>query len=190
MSTLTHTSTVSVEIEGTTITANLPLYLFMHPHIDHKLQIDAVLVCGNDQGTARIKTNVPMSKATELDVTKALLTTKLCKCKCGNIAFDPSMDTNRNGKCETCFIRDLMNDYNEEVKKDQEEQLANDRQKYSQGYRYKIEAWIHPSGGGDDYVLIMHTKDKLSKARIVNLIAKEGCKRTDDYTVTELVTII
>lgn len=187
---LTSDSSTSVTIDGTTITARLPFYLFMYPVLDPSLVVDAVLACENKVGTARINTGIPLSQATIHDVTNALLTTKLCKCKCGKTAFHKSMDTNRKGQCELCFLKDLTDECNKITAKENKKQLARDKKMYAAGHRFRVEAWIHPIAGGDDYVLRFYSKEKLTDAKIKSQIKKERSIRTDDYTVTELVDCI
>lgn len=184
---LKQTDTITLTIDGVEVSSWFPPYLWMYPNPTAKLAIDA-RIDGGKGGSARLTSEKLFTEATEDDVRDLLAKTKIVPCsKCGKPAFDPSvMDTNRAGMCESCFLEKLNAEYKKEVAKEAKRKAAKDKRMYAKGYRFRIEAWIHPAAGGDDYTLEMYSIGELSKAEIEGELKKEGSRRLDDYTVTKL----
>ena len=184
---LKQSDTIVLVIDGTEVSSWLPPYLWMYPNPFAKLTIDS-RIDGGKGGSARLTSDKLFTEATEDDVRDLLAKTKLVPCsKCGKPAFDPKvMDTNREGMCEHCFLEKLDAEFKKEAAKEAKRRAAKDKRMYAKGYRYRIDAWIHPEAGGDDYTLEIYSLKELTKAEIQRELKKEGSRRLDDYTVTKL----
>jgi hypothetical protein len=184
---LKQTDSITLIIDGTEVSSWLPPYLWMYPNPTAKLAIDA-RIDGGKGGSARLTSDKLFSEVTEGDVRELLAKTKIIQCKkCGKPAFDPSgMDTNREGMCEQCFLEKLNAEYKKAAAKESKRKAAKDKRMFTKGYRFRIEAWIHPAAGGDDYTLEMYSVGGMSKAEIQRELKKEGSRKLDDYTVTKL----
>ena len=110
----------------------------------------------------------------------------LCKCsRCGKPAFDPkSVETNRNGFCETCFIGDLDRKFKAELEKEQKKLQALHKKRKAEGYTHHVCAWIH--GTGDDYQIDFWTKGLMSDEDIKKYLMKKGSVSLDDFVVQKL----
>lgn len=172
----------SIKKNGVEIKAQLPLYLFMYPN--SVLAIDAVLGGGN----ARVASEIPMEKAEEADVLALLEKVEVCPCKkCGAPAFDPaSVSTNRDGMCEKCFIEKLNAEFEVERKKEEKKIARQDKKMREKGFTHKVSAWIHPSGGGDDYQMDIYWKGEPSAAEINAELKKSKSRVLDDYRIVSL----
>ena len=184
---LTQADTITLTIDGTEVSSWLPPYLWMYPNPSAKLAIDAH-IDGGKGGSARLTSDKLFTEATIDDVRDLLAKTKLVPCsKCGKPAFDPAvMDTNREGMCEHCFIEKLDAQFKKEAAKEAKRKAAKDKRMYAKGYRFRIEAWIHPEEGGDDYTLEIYSLRELTDAEIQKELKKEGSCRLDDYSITKL----
>lgn len=130
---------------------------------------------------------LPFEKATEDDLNRMFDQVRIVACKrCGKPAFDPSVhDTNREGLCEGCFMSDLDAELEKATKKE-EAQFKRLNAKYKKdGYTHRIDAWIHPKHGGDDYQASFFVKGEPSKSFIEKELAKTS-RVTSDYTVVKL----
>lgn len=88
--------------------------------------------------------------------------------------------------CEKCYLDRL----NSEVKKSQAKRAKKDQLRdakaRAEGFTHKVEAWVHPEGGGDDYRMVAFTKGAPSKKWIENSLKKEGSRVLTDYRITAL----
>jgi hypothetical protein len=108
---------------------------------------------------------------------------KPCVCEeCNNPAFDPSVcDTNRAGKCESCFMAELNAEWEQEEKKEQE-RLKKQREKAkAQGFTHVIDLVVHPKHG-DDRFLSYFVKDATPEMA-VGLLKKHRSMVLDDYRI-------
>lgn len=126
--------------------------------------------------------------ATELDALALCQQIKIIPCKCcGKPAFDPStIITNREGKCEACWMDEWRKGWDAIQKKEAAKLLRNDRKQLKLGYTHRISAWIHPAQGGDDYQVDYYVEGKPSKTKIQSILKKEGSRVLDDYQVFSL----
>lgn len=125
--------------------------------------------------------------ATEADMQRLIDSVQVvrCKCKgCSNLAFDPSQnDTNREGKCEACFMRKL----NEEFAKLQEKENAKleklDEKYRKQGFTHRVEIWVH--AGGDDQQIYLWMRNPTTE-QIQAELKKRKSRVLTDYRVVPL----
>lgn len=134
--------------------------------------------------------SVDGSQPTEQQVMDLFSKVGLCKCSkrgCKRMAFDPATaSTNRDGKCEACFMEKLNADLQKSQEKQRKKDAERDAKMKAEGYTHKVVAWVHPKGGGDDFQLIMHTMGKPTDASIKARLRKAGSVIDTDYKVTEL----
>jgi len=126
--------------------------------------------------------------ATPADV-DALAVVNLIPCsnKCGRMAFDPAHHrTNRAGQCEVCFLVALNAELESGLAEEKKEDAACDALMAKEGYTHKVVAWVHPSDGGDDYQLVMHSKGEMLPAEIEAALRKKKSRLTNDWKQTAL----
>ncbi|QCI13048.1 hypothetical protein E6B08_17460 [Pseudomonas putida] len=111
---------------------------------------------------------------------------KPCVCEgCINPAFDPSVcDTNRAGKCESCFIAELNAEWEQEEKEEQA-RLKKEREKAkAKGYTHVIDLVVHPRNGDDKFVSY-YVKDATPEMAI-GLLKKNRSVVLDSYRIEQL----
>lgn len=64
------------------------------------------------------------------------------------------------------------------------QQKKDDKKHKAKGYTHRVDAWIHPAQGGDDYQTTTYFVGEPKKADIAGLLRSSEVK--DDYSVTEL----
>jgi hypothetical protein len=113
---------------------------------------------------------------------------KVCKCeKCGKPAFDPSsVQTNRSGGCEACFMEALNKKYEQSMAREKAKRRKLDEQRKAQGFTHKVEAWVHPEAGGSDYEIVLFAKSLPTAALIQKELKKRRSAVMDDYVVSAL----
>jgi hypothetical protein len=134
------------EVDGAQLTLEVSPCCWMNEN--YGIQVRITMAGG---GNAYIHNKALKFKDTTLaDLQGMLDSVKIKKCsRCGKPAFDPeSVDTNRNGLCEHCFLADLNAEYQKAVQKEKAKVLKLDEKYKKQGYKYRMNAWIH--GHGDD----------------------------------------
>lgn len=150
------------------------------------LQIKVTM--GSDGGTAYLRAATTWDKATEedFDALCQQVRTRACA-RCSKPAFDPDVvQTNRDGLCETCFMGDLRAEYEKEVEKEKKRLTRKDAQMIKQGFTHRVDAWVHPAAGGDDFQVGFYFKGAPLKKDIQALLKKEGSAGLDDYRVFDL----
>lgn len=176
----------SWEIDGNKLSASISPCCWMNDGYGLQIRIDFQAEHG---GSAYLHNKkLKFSEATEQDMIDMCNQVKLVPCKtCGKPAFDPSVvDTNRDGECEACFMAALTKEYEASRKKEAAALARRDRNRAKQGYTHRVTAWVHPSKGGDDYMVDIYSLGKPSKALITSELRKMGSRVLDDYTIVEL----
>lgn len=112
---------------------------------------------------------------------------KLCPCKkCSSPAFDPSTcSTNREGVCERCFLKQLQADCEAAQAKEEKKLKRKDARLKLQGFTHRIDAWIHPASGGDDYQVSIWMVNPTEKD-IHKELRKAGSCEVNDFKMIEL----
>lgn len=173
-----------IEIDGHEITAVVSPCSWMYHGYGLQLTID-LDVGGRTYPVLKAK---PFETATESDADELLKGVHLAECACpgckGVQFVDPT--SNREGKCEKCFLGELNNEYEAAKAKADAEEAVIDKEKYEQGFRYKVIAWIHPERGGDDYSMALYCTIKPTKAAIKKELKKLGSSVLDDFQMEEM----
>jgi len=171
--------------DGSRLEGEVSPCVFMYP--GYPLQLEARLfgkageVLGNAH-TSHRKLNA--KTATESDVAKlfAAVQTKPCS-RCGTPAFDPkTVETNRGGLCEGCFMGDLEAECAIEEEAGLREIAQRDQGMKTKGMKFRVTAWIHSDEGDDDQVDWYFPARPTAK-QIRALLRNEGSAIWDDFEI-------
>lgn len=157
---------------------------WMYPH--YGLQVAITL---NDDCTVFVRDkNVPFADAQEDHVVRMTDSVQVIACpRCRAPAFDPSsVDTNRDGLCEACFMSDLNEQFAAAKRLEAATEKAMDARWMADGYRYKVVAWVHPLKGGDDYAIVRYFKRRPRASVIASHLRRIGSAVTDDYEIRKM----
>jgi hypothetical protein len=109
-----------------------------------------------------------------------------CK-KCGKPAFDTAtVNTNRDGECEACFMERLNAECAKATEKENKRFAKLDEKHKKQGFTHRVDAWIHPEAGGDDRQVSFYVKGEPTNELIQKQLKKSRSSKLDDYMVVEL----
>lgn len=154
-------------------------------YADYGLQIAIRLENG---GVAYLRReSLRFADATEADIRALLDGVHLVACKiCGKPAFDPAtVSTNRDGQCEACFMAALKAEFSAAQEKENRRLAKLDAKRKLEGYTHRVDAWVHPAAGGDDYLLnvwmINPTDDDIRA-----YLRRKHSRVLDDYRVIPL----
>lgn len=155
----------------------------------YPLQLTIELDSGGHVSISDNATGITAANATESDVVNLIDKVKLCECKrCKAPAFDPtSVETNRDGLCEKCFMSDLRADLDKAMKKDQAK-LARLIAKYKkQGFTHHVVAWVHPAQG-DDYQIdiFMKSPNGVDPEEVKEYLKMKRSTVLDDFKVNAI----
>ena len=126
--------------------------------------------------------------ATDADVRRILDAVRIVAChRCAAPAFDPAtIQTNRAGLCESCFLDDLRQKSAKAQDAERKEIAARDRARKRSGDNVRISAWVHPANGGDDYQVDWYCKSYPSPAQVRGLLLEMNSRVCDDYQIINL----
>jgi len=166
------------------IAAEVSPCIWMYP--TYGLQL-AVRIISTGQ-TEYLHIKKPFAEATEADALDMLSNIFFASCACGNLRFDTAamhLKSNRGDQCEKCFLARLNADYERDRAAEEKKVKRYDARMKSKGFCYKVHAWIHPKGGGDDYVIDYYFANRPTDAEIQKELAKKSSVTTD-YTISNL----
>ena len=149
------------------------------------LQLSVSLVTG---GMVFVRDkSVQMANATIADVNRLLTPIKLIPCKtCGTLTFDPTtVETNRKGLCEKCFLEELEVKWQKEQAKEDQKLQAQDKKMKAKGSTHRVTAWVHPSRG-DDYQVDIYWPREPKPETIEAKLKGLKSQITNDYSVVVL----
>lgn len=92
----------------------------------------------------------------------------------------------RGTLCEPCWMDDFNKRCKAEEEKERKSLERQDARMLKKGYTHRVSAWVHPSGGGDDYLLDFYSKGEPTKEDVRRLLQKKGSRVFDDYGVVKL----
>jgi hypothetical protein len=173
----------TTECNGTQLTAEVSPCVWMYPA--YPLQIRINMAGGGN--AFKVHKGLTWGTATEEDVVALAESVSVCACsRCGKPAFDPAtVETNRGGLCESCFMADLTATYQKEVEKEMQAVRAEDDKMRADGFTHKVEAWIHPAQG-DDYQIDFYVTSRPLDDTIVAMLARRGSAVPSDYVIKVL----
>lgn len=125
---------------------------------------------------------------TDADVERLLAGVRIAPChRCAAPAFDPeSVDTNRDGLCETCFMEGLQASISRAEEADRRAIADRDRRMKREGKKVRVSAWVHPEGGGDDYPVDWYLDDHPEPDQVKGWLRERHSSRLDDYEIVVL----
>lgn len=174
---------------GLTLEANVSPCVFTHHH--YPLQIGVRLCrrsgeCLSEAHAADCTKDG--STYTDADVERLLAAVRILPCpKCSKPAFDPAtVETNRDGLCELCFLAKIEAEWADEDKAIKQAIASRDRRMKAKGMAVRVSGWVHPEDGGDDYVVNWYFAAAPTANQVRMLLCKEGSEVTDDYHVVRL----
>ncbi len=171
------------EIDGVKLTLQVSPCSWMYR--GYGLQVAITM----DGGVAYIlDKSTPFESATPADLERLFDNAKTLSCSCcGKPAFDPeACDTNREGKCEACFMRMLNAEFARGRKKALAAALQLRARKKKAGFTYLVNAWIHPEEGGDDFEIHLWYRQPPDAQSVETAIRKAGSEVFDDFLVVQL----
>ena len=123
---------------------------------------------------------------TDEAVERLLATIGITPCsRCSAPAFDPAtVETNRNGVCEGCFLSDLNAEFAAAEEAEQRKLAARDRRMKRKGMVVRVTAWVHPQG--DDYQVDWYLAAHPTPEQVADMLRAEGSSCLDDYQITVL----
>ncbi len=163
--------------------------VFMYP--GYPLQITVTLRRHPDEclgvayATDRTKNGDTYSEA---NVESLLATVQITPCpRCSTPAFDPAtIETNRGGLCESCFLAALKAEWAEQEEAERRKIANRDRRMKKKGMAIRLTAWVHPQDGGDDYQVHWYLNAHPTPEQAADLLRDKGSSCLYDYKITLL----
>ncbi len=124
----------------------------------------------------------------DADVERLLAGVRTTHCpRCSGPAFDPAtVETNRGGLCEACFLECLEAEMAAAELADRQETAARDRREKEAGMAFRARGWVHPRCGGDDYQVDWYFQARPSPEQVAALLEGQGSAVLDDYEIVAL----
>jgi len=175
--------------DGIRLEAEVSPCVFMYAGYPLQIQVTLHRHAGECLGDAlavdRTKT---ASTYKRTDVERLLRAVRIAPCpRCSSPAFDPAtVETNRTGLCEVCFMGDLKSKYAANEEAEQRKIAARDRRMKRKGMVVRISGWVHPQGGGDDYQVDWYLNAAPTPDQVRKLLSEQGSSVLDDYQIIEL----
>lgn len=179
---LSKTQTYTTVTDSVELTAQVSPCSWMYP--GYGLQIQVKLP--GDLGDVTVHTKrVTFEDASIDDVNALLRSVRLVKCACGNPAFAPETCSVRAGRCVPCLAQEGRELAEKLAEKEARKLRRQDAKHKAEGYTHRVDAWIHPDGGGDDYEVRFWMKNP-TKDNIQAVLKKQGSVQLNDYCLTEI----
>jgi hypothetical protein len=171
--------------DGTTLAGEISPCVFMYPGYPLQVQVTLTGKAGENLGNAIIANRrLSINTATEADVRELLANVRTQSCSgCENVVFDPTtVETNRNGLCEGCFLGNLEAQWAKESETEFRMTARHRQAMKAKGMKFHIIGWIHPDAG-DDYQVDWFFQKRPTKAAIRALLREEGSTVLDDFQI-------
>jgi hypothetical protein len=175
--------------EGLMLEAEVSSCVFMYR--GHHLQISVTMRRHSGEKLAEACVSNSEKTAgtyTEADARQLLGRVRVQPCsRCSAPAFDPTtVETNRRGLCEECFLADLEASLEKEQEVERKEIAARDLRWKDKGFAVRVTAWVHPEEGGDDYQMDCYFKEKPLPEQVRLLLLEHGSEILSDFQIIEL----
>jgi len=175
--------------DGVKLEAEVSPCVFMYP--SYPLQITVTLhrhaseCLGEARAVDRTKT---AATYTDVTVKRLLAAVRTSPCpRCSTPAFDPAtIQTNRGGLCEGCFLATLEAEWAEEQDAEKRKIANRDRRMKRQGMSVRVSAWMHPQDGGDDYQVDWYFNAQPTPEQAAHMLRDQGSNRKYDYQIIVL----
>lgn len=152
----------------------------------HELQVEVTMAGG---GWAMIRDKrVKFQDATEADMQRLFDQVKVVTCsRCGKPAFDPtSVETNRAGLCESCHSEDFDKELRQAEARMRQRRDQLDAEYRTVGFTHRVDAWVHPVAGGDDYPVNIWFKGEPSADTVAAKLQEIGSSVLTDYQLAKI----
>jgi len=173
---------------GASLAAEVSPCVFTYPGYPLQVQIILTGKAGENLGKAFIvNRRLTVKTATEAAVRDLLAKVRTKSCgRCGTLAFDPTtVDTNRNGLCEGCFLGDLEAEWAKEAEAECRKTARHRQAMKAKGMSFHAIAWVHPNDG-DDYQVDWFFLARPTAPQIRGLLREEGPTILDDFEIIAL----
>jgi hypothetical protein len=163
--------------------------VFMYPGYPLQVTVTLRRSSGESLGVAyAVDRSKTADTATEADVRQLLAAVRIIPCRrCAAPAFDSqTIDTNRAGLCDPCFMHELEAQWARAEEAERQELAARDRCVKGEGMRYRVSAWVHPEDGGDDELVHWYFAAAPTRKQIRTLLREEGSSILYDYQMVTL----
>lgn len=178
-------------IDNITLTAEVSPCVWMYQGYPFQIRVDM----GDQQqprsGGDIIIQDRALNNATytEADIQRLLDTVKIQPCKnsgCSNPAFHPDHESNRKGECEHCFMTKWQAGWDAMQKKENAKIARRDKRMKQKGMVARVEAWIHPKHGGDDYMVDIYYSTMPATAEVEAVLRQKGSSVLNDFRIVTL----
>ena len=170
----------------TTLTVAISPCCWMYPNYPFQIQVH---IAETGDHTIVSKNGLSFADATEADVDSLVASLSIVQCpRCQSPMFERTGNEAHNPDklCSKCILADLTEQFEASKKKAEEKQQKEDATRKAEGYSHRINARIHPAGGGDDYQVVMYASRRPTKATMRSQLRKLGSEVFDDYLITKL----
>jgi hypothetical protein len=174
---------------GIRLEAEVSPCVFLYPQYPLQVQVRLRREADAPLGIAyAVNRALTADAATDADVSALLAAVRTTPCiRCSEPAFDPAtVDTNRGGLCESCFIADLNAALARHAEAERRRLARRDRRMKAKGMSVRVTAWVHPVTGGDDYQADWYFAARPTPAQIRSLLLDKGSSVLDDFQVVTL----
>ena len=178
------------EVNGVILEAQVSPCVWMYNHYPFQITVTMII---EQEGAFTNAGNVflqdkslTFDTASVADLERLLNQVGVVPCtRCGKPAFDPTTaSTNRDSLCEFCFIDDLNKEYQNHLAAEKAKLAKKDDAMRKKGYKFRVDAWIHPDDGEDRAVTLYMVE--ASTKSIEDVLRKAGSTVLDDYTIDQL----
>lgn len=174
---------------GVTLEAQVSPCVFMYDRYPLQVTVRLLRHPGDQLGDAyAVDRELTAQTYSDTHVRSLLDAVRVAPCtRCATPAFDSAtVETNRGGLCEACFLGDLRAELAEAQKAEQRALAARDRRMKREGMAVRVTAWIHPEAGGDDYEIDWYFKTRPTRKQVADLLRQRGSACLDDYQIIPL----
>jgi hypothetical protein len=163
--------------------------VFMYPGYPLQIRVTLRRKPGESLGDAyAVNRSKTAATATEADAARLLEHIRIIPCRrCAAPSFDPNtIETNRAGLCESCFLRDLEAGFAEAQEAERQELAERDRRRKADGMMFRVSAWVHPEAGGADYPVDWYFAAAPTDEQVRILLREAGSAVLGDYRIIAL----
>jgi hypothetical protein len=171
---------------GLEVKADIPPYVWMYNRGTIDIDVSDARECDH-----RVKTPFTMDLNSPEELIKWLEELKIAEsdCKiCKAHIIHRESEYRQADECDICCKERLSAEWAVENAQRAKEEAAEEQKMVKKGYFFKTVAWVHPSRGGDDYMMVWFSVSKPTVAQVQKILKKEGSRVMDDYGTKDLRT--
>ena len=171
---------------GTTLLVSISLCSWMYPNYPFQIQVH---IGETGDHTIASKRGLSAKDATEADVDALVASLTIVRCpRCQAQMFERAGDQPHNPEklCSKCVLADLNQQFEDSKKSAEEKEKKEDAKMKAQGYTHRVNAYVHPTAGGDDYQVVFYGSPRPTKTAIKAQLQKLGSDVLDDFIITKI----